>query len=197
MTLYSRRKRFDGLSESIGKKFSKAGLSPNQWTLLSIPLALISGYMLSQGLFAFGAAFLIMAAFLDMVDGAVARHTGKVGKKGAFLERITDRYVEGIILFSLLLAGLPGFFLPSFAWIFLLMFGGILTSYSKAAAEKEIVQDLRGGIIERAERLVGLFIGIILAVFNPIYLTWAIALLAVLANVSAIQRIWKAWNANE
>ena len=44
--------------------------------------------------------------------------------------------------------------------------------------------------MERAERLIILFIGIIAGAFNPFYLTCVVALLAVLTNISALQRIW-------
>ena len=51
-------------------------------------------------------------------------------------------------------------------------------------------KNVKGGILERAERLMILFIGILLAALDLMYLTYVIALLAVLANISALQRIW-------
>jgi len=129
-----------------------------------------------------------------MVDGAVARVTGKASRFGAYLDTIVDRYVEAIIVFGLLFIGLPEFFIPIYAWIFLYLFGSMMTTYAKAAAkEKEIIpegKELKGGILERAERLIILFIGIIAAAFNPMYLTYVIVLLAILTNISALQRIW-------
>ncbi len=68
-----------------------------------------------------------------------------------------------------------------------------MTTYAKAAAkEKEIIaegKELKGGLLERAERLLILFAGILLAIANPLFLTYTIALLAVLSNISALQRI--------
>ena len=66
-----------------------------------------------------------------------------------------------------------------------------MTTYVKAAAkEKELVEkELKGGLLERAERLIILFIGILLAYFDKFYLTYIIVVLAVLTNISALQRI--------
>src|SRR3989338_7528492 len=73
-------------------------------------------------------------------------------------------------------------------------FGSFLTTYAKSAAkEKEIIREgkeLKGGLLERAERLFILFIGIVLAAFNPLWLVYVLALLAVLTNFSALQRIF-------
>ena len=65
-----------------------------------------------------------------------------------------------------------------------------MTYYSKAAAkEKDFVKsEIRGGLVERAERLLILFAGILLAGIDAVYLTFAIVLLAFLSNVTVIQR---------
>lgn len=193
MTFYKNREKFNTLSIKIGIGFSKLRLSPNTWTGISILPALAAVYFLVQADFLIAAGLFILSGFLDMVDGAVARVTGKVSKKGAYLDTVVDRYVEGIIVFGLLFAGLPPLFqIPVFAWVFVYLFGGIMTTYVKAAAkEKDLTggKEIKGGLLERAERLLILFIGIILASFEPLYLTWVIAILAVLTNISAFQRI--------
>lgn len=194
MTLYAKRQRFEKLSNKMGIIFSKVGLSPNQWTLLTLVPTIIALYFLVKEAFLFAAVFFIVAAFVDLIDGSVARVMGKVTKLGAYLDTIIDRYVEGIILFGLLFASLPGFIIPVYGWIFLFFFGGMMTTYAKSAAkEKDLVEkELNGGLLERAERLFLLFIGILLAAYTPLFLTVVIALLAVLSNISALQRIWKA-----
>jgi len=196
MTLYKNRQKFAGFSIKLGIVFSKIGLSPNQWTLFTLVPTFIALYFLIKESFLVAGAFFIVASFIDMIDGAVARVTGRVSKLGAYLDTIVDRYVEGIIIFGLLFASLPnlvvsGFTIPIQALIFIYFFGSMMTTYSKAAAkEKELTEkEIKGGILERAERLIILFIGILLASYNPLYLTYIIALLAVLTNISAIQRI--------
>jgi phosphatidylglycerophosphate synthase len=197
MTLYKNRERFSRLSVKVGVAFARLGLSPNQWTLVTVLPALAAVWFLIKEQFLWAALFFLIAAFIDIVDGSVARVTGRVTKLGAYLDTIIDRYVEGLVVFGLLFASLPALPLPwlgmpAHAWIFIYFFGALMTTYAKAAAkEKELVEkELRGGLLERAERLIILFIGILLAHFDPFYLTYVIVILAVLANVSALQRIW-------
>ena len=194
MTLYKKRQRFGGVSLAIGSIFSRAGLSPNQWTILTIVPTLLSLYYLMRSEFLLAALFLIIAGFLDMVDGAVARVMGKVTKLGAYLDTMMDRYVEALIILGLLFVALPDFYFSSSVWLFLYFMGALFTTYAKAAAkEKELVEEeLKGGILERAERLLILFAGIVLAHFNVLYLTYIIVVLAVLTNISALQRMYGA-----
>jgi len=194
MTLYKKRQRFGGVSLAIGSIFSRAGLSPNQWTILTIVPTLLSLHYLMRSEFLLAALFLIIAGFLDMVDGAVARVMGKVTKLGAYLDTMMDRYVEALIILGLLFVALPDFYFPSSVWLFLYFMGSLFTTYAKAAAkEKELVdEELKGGILERAERLLILFAGIVLAHFNVMYLTYIIVALAVLTNISALQRMYGA-----
>ena len=135
---------------------------------------------------------LLLAAFIDVIDGAVARVTGRVTNLGAYIDCITDRYVEFIVILSLLFITLPFFLVQSPVWIILIVFGAMMTTYAKAAAkEKELVdKEIKGGILERAERIFVLFIGITLAYFNPLYLVYVLALLAILTNLTTLQRIY-------
>ncbi len=192
--LYKNRKKFSNLSVKIGILFSKIPLTPNQWTIFSLVPAIVAVYFLSQQDFLLAGGLFIIAGFLDMVDGAVARVTGRTSRFGAYLDTIVDRYVEAIVVFGLLFVGLPGFYIPAYAWIFLYLFGSMMTTYAKSAAkEKELIPDgkeLKGGILERAERMIILFIGIVAAAFNPMYLTYVIVALAILTNISTLQRIW-------
>ncbi len=198
MTLYKRRERFEHLSIKIGIAFSKAGLSPNQWTAVSIIPVLIAFYFLTQANFLAAALFFIISSFLDLVDGSVARVTGRVSRLGAYLDTVVDRYIEFIIILGLLFVFLPKpdfpviKDIPMAAWIFLYLFGGMMTTYVKAAArEKGILEsgELKGGLLERAERLVILFIGILFAAVTPVILSYIIILLAILTNISALQRM--------
>ena len=195
MVIYQRRERFDYFSTRVGIIFSQLRLSPNVWTILSLFPAIVGAYFIVQQDFYIAVAFFAVAAFLDVIDGSVARVMGKVTKFGAFLDTIVDRYVEGILLLSFLLLPLPAFFVPHYVLIFLVLFGDMLTTYAKAAAkEKELIvgMELRGGIMERPERMVLFFIGILAASVNLLYLTYILVLLAVLTNLTALQRIWSA-----
>jgi archaetidylinositol phosphate synthase len=190
--LSNRRQRFSRAESVIGKRLSF--LSANTWTALSIIFGLFAAYFIATGSFITGAVLFLIAAFCDAVDGAVARFKKNVSRQGAYLDTIVDRYVEFFIIIGLFFSGLPDFFLPGKAWLFVYMFGAMMTTYSRAAAkEKELVkEELRYGLLERQERMGLLFIGILLAALNVKYLVYIIALLAVLANITALQRAWKA-----
>ncbi|MBU0898197.1 MAG: CDP-alcohol phosphatidyltransferase family protein [Nanoarchaeota archaeon] len=198
MAFYKNRQKFGGFSIKIGIIFSKFRLSPNTWTIISLIPALVAVWFLMQESFLIAALLFIFSAFIDLIDGSVARVTGRVSVFGAYLDTVVDRYVEAIIIFGLLFASLPAFAIPMTniivpvsALIFLYFFGGLMTTYVKAAAkEKGLVEkELKGGLLERAERLMLLFVGILLAIYDPMLLTYMLVLLAVLTNITAFQRI--------
>lgn len=192
MTLYKRREKFEGLSERMGKFFAGFGLSPNKWTLISILPALLTAYYLYLNEFLFAVAALFFTILLDVVDGSVARHTKKTTNLGAYMDTITDRYVEFIVIVGLLFADIQGLFLPMGFWILLFLFGSFMTTYAKAAAsEKKLVhKEMKGGILERTDRMVVLLIGLLAGILNPLYLGYVVVLLAILTNISALQRIY-------
>ncbi|MFA4906819.1 MAG: CDP-alcohol phosphatidyltransferase family protein [archaeon] len=196
--LYAIREKFSRISKAIGKAFSGTGLSPNQLSLISIPLALITVALIILQSFWLAALFLIITAFWDLVDGAVARETGKATKFGGYLDGVVDKYVETIIALSLLFVPLPAFFVPAAFWIALYVFGEMNTTYAKAAAVEKGASktEIRGGILERPERTIILLIGILLASFGLAYLTYIIVILAVLSNVTVLQRILLAHKAS-
>ena len=184
------RKRFSFLSIKVGMVFSKLPLTPNQWTLISVLPAIASAYFIINQQFLHAAFLFGMASFLDLVDGSVARVTGRVTKKGGYLDTIIDRYIEGMIIFGLFFVPLP---IPNAtAWLFLYLFGSMMTTYAKAAAKEKGLteEELRGGLTERAERLILLFAGLLVANISKTYLGYVIIILAILSNVTAFQRIY-------
>ena len=140
--LEEKREKFQKISEVTGKFFSKLPLTPNQYTLISLFFVILSFWFLIQVNLVLALIFFLLAAFLDFIDGAVAKFTKRETKKGAYLDTICDRYVEGIILLGFLFLPLADFLLPAKIWIFLAFFGSLMTTYAKAAAkEKELVSE--------------------------------------------------------
>lgn len=189
MTLYKNRDNFAGASEKIGAIFSKLGLTPNQWTFLSVIVVLIAGWFLINHNFFIGAVFVAISVFLDVVDGAVARHTKTASSRGAYIDTIVDRYVEAIIIFALLFITLPIFIFDASIWLFAYFFGFMMTTYAKASAKEKLGKEIRGGFLERSDRVILLTIGLFLASLNQVYLIYIIILLAFLSNITALQRI--------
>ncbi len=198
--LDTKRHWFKSLEVLIGKIFSLLPITPNGYTYLSGVFALIGMYYMITQKLGLSIIFFFIGGFLDFIDGAVARHRNVSTKVGAYLDTIFDRYVEGMIFFGLLFLPLPTIYFPAYAWIFLAVFGSIVTTYAKAAAkEKELVnQELKGGILSRGERLILVFLALILGLIYPdfIYTTYIIILIAVLGNITAIQRVYSAIKIN-
>ena len=173
------------------------GLSPNAWTLISLVPALAGLVALVMHQLALGLAMFALSAFIDIVDGTVARVTNQVSDKGAYIDGVVDRYVELMLYLGLLIYIGRGDFLghPNEVWIVLLIFGGLMTSFVRAYADhRGIVKDpgelkRMGGLLERLERLMLLYFGMFLGLFDIQWLMAVIALTALLANATALQRI--------
>jgi len=189
--LYKKRKYFNDLSSNIGKTLVRIPLSPNQWTVSSLVLAVILFYFLLNQEFLISFIVCIFAVSVDMVDGAVARASNRVTKFGAYLDTIVDRFVEFFIIFGLFFVGYPDFILSSQAWLMILFFGSMMSTYSKPAAfEKGLInkESKGGGILEHTDRLLIFLIIILISYFSLQYATYLIALTSVLTLVSFAQR---------
>jgi archaetidylinositol phosphate synthase len=188
----------ESISNSFGIMFAKIPLTPNQWTVLSVVPAIAGFWFLIQGRMMEAMALFAFSAVMDAIDGGVARVTGTTSRLGAFLDGIVDRVVEGLLLFGLLISKImPDWMLPAYVWIALLLFAGTgMTSFVRAYADhrKALTDEKKlkkmGGILERAERLILVFAGMVAFFWNPVYLTYAIAAAGVLACLTTLQRIW-------
>ena len=189
--LYAQRERFAGFSEGVGRLFSRLPLSANQWTMLSLVAIAACVFFILSHVYMMAAFFLLVAGFVDVVDGAVARFTKTATPRGAYLDTVIDRYVEGAVAVALLFIPAPSLFLPFSAWVGIYLIGAFMTTYVKAAAkEKELTKhDIRGGIAERSERLLLLFVGLLLGSFNLTVLAAFIVVLAVVSHITALQRL--------
>jgi len=127
----------------------------------------------------------------------VARVTHQASKKGAFLDGIVDRYVELLLYLGLMLYLGRGEYLglPHEVWFMLLLFGSLMTTFVRAYADhrgmvkgEERLKRM-GGLLERFERLMLLYAGMFLGLFNTDWLMAVIVIAAVLANATALQRI--------
>lgn len=187
--LYKNRQKFQRQNESFGRFFSRLPLTPNQWTLVSVIVAIISAYFITQGNYVFASVFFALAAVCDIIDGSVARARNQASPKGGHIDNLADRYVEFIIILSLMFVQLPLYYIDSKVWLLLLLFGGMMTTYAKASAAEKMKKEVKGGILERGERMILLFIGIIFAAISLDILMGVIVLAAILSVITAAQRI--------
>ncbi|OIO20868.1 hypothetical protein AUJ17_05705 [Candidatus Micrarchaeota archaeon CG1_02_47_40] len=185
------------MSECAGEFFARFPLSPNQWTLLSVLLALGGFFALLGRNVTFAAAFFLLSFFCDLVDGAVARKRGEKTKFGAYLDGMCDRYVEFLLLFGMLFYPLPAFLLPTYAWLFLILFfGTCMTAFAKAyashrgAMEREKV-DAMSSVFQRSERGFVLFLALVMLAFDAQFAVYLLVLAAVLSAIAVAQIILK------
>lgn len=187
---------FEKIEKLVGNFFSYLSITPNQYTLISVLFAFGTLYFLIKQNLIIATIFFLIAGFLDFIDGAVARYKNIPTKVGAYLDTICDRYVEGTLFLGMLFLPLPKIFLPAPLWIFLILFGSLMTTYTKAAAkEKDLVsQELKGGFLSRAERIILLLIALTLGAIEPsfIWMTYLLIFIAILTNFTALQRIYSA-----
>ena len=190
--LEQKREKFQNLSIKTGHFFSKFRLHPDFFTLISLLFGFFCFLSLFKRNLILAILFFLLASILDFIDGAVARASGRVTKLGAYLDTIVDRYVEAMVLFGFLFLPLPEIVFSVYIWIFLSLFGSLMTTYSKSAAkEKEILEEeLKKGLLGRPERMILIFLAMIFGIFNPFWTVYTLIIFAILANFTAFQRIY-------
>ncbi|MCX5807860.1 MAG: CDP-alcohol phosphatidyltransferase family protein [Proteobacteria bacterium] len=163
--------------------FKNKVINPNVFTIAGMVFAIISSFCIAFGFLLFGAIFLLVSGFFDLMDGALARNTGNVTIFGAFLDSVLDRYSDLSIMFGLFIFfAMQGDILYAILTFFASI-GIAIIPYAKARAEASSIQ-CNTGILERPERLIILFIGLL---FN--LLPYVVIILAVLTHATVIQRI--------
>lgn len=194
------RRFFKGALDRVARLFAQLGVSPNQLTLAGLVLQGIVAVVIARGHLRLGGVLLILFSIFDAFDGALARLTGRASRFGAFFDATLDRYAEALILLGLLVyySGQSGA-RSEILLIYVAMVGSLLVSYTRAKAESLNIPCLEG-ILTRAERVALLVIGLLLAGWQPVAgwppaLTWVLWLLAVLSNVTAVQRLWTVYKA--
>lgn len=171
-----------GIADRVGRSVGALGITPNMISLVGFAGNVLAAWLITrEQLLLAGFVFLFFSA-LDFVDGAVARATGQASDYGAVFDAVLDRLGEAVTLTGIAwYFGERGEYVQAGATYAALM-GSILVSYTRARADVNGLS-MREGIFRRQERVVLLTLGLW---FNG--LTAAIWILAVLANVTALQR---------
>ncbi len=154
-------------------------------TVTGLFLNVIVALVLALGHPVLGGILVLAANAFDMLDGAVARVSGKGSRFGAFFDSTLDRYAEAVM------------YLGVMAWLvtlgdnmtllaaYLSIVGSFMVSYARARAEGLGVQG-EVGLLPRPERILLLALALILHQYLLAPVLW---LLAVLTNLTALQRI--------
>jgi CDP-diacylglycerol---glycerol-3-phosphate 3-phosphatidyltransferase len=179
------RTLFKGFLDPIGGFFNRIGITPNMMTMMGLLGNIVGAWFLAQGNMVLGGVFVLICTPFDALDGTMARLRGEASDFGAFVDSVTDRYSELFILGGLLYHFIQVNDSVSAVAVYVATAGSVLVSYVKARADS-LKFDANVGILTRMERYLVLAP---LLVFNqPTIAVWIVA---VLANVTALQRIWK------
>jgi CDP-diacylglycerol--glycerol-3-phosphate 3-phosphatidyltransferase len=172
----------------VGDNLRRAGITADHLTVAGLVFAAATSIAIANG--ALRAALLlgVLCALPDVLDGAVAKASGTAGPRGAFFDSVSDRVSDALILGGVawyLSTAHPGRIavLPM-----AVLAASMLVSYERARAES-LGFDARGGLMERAERLVLLAIGLL---FDSVLVAVLWIMLA-LTLATAVQRFVKVW----
>lgn len=179
------------ISQPVARAVARTGLTPNQITALGVLGNIIAGVLIGFGFFVAGAILMLLGGVLDLIDGALARLTHRATAFGEVFDAVMDRYSEGIVLFGLLIWELNRAHQVESALIFATIVGSIQVSYTRARAEV-IRMDVKEGLFTRAERVLLLAIALLFSAV-PHLLLIILWILAVLTNVTALQRLYYVW----
>src|SRR5438045_374439 len=199
--MFSRRiqQRARHLVMLLIRPLAQLGVTPNTLTVIGLLLSIVTAVVIAQGYLVAGGLLVLFAGIFDMFDGAMARFLNTATTFGAFFDSTLDRYSESIILFGMLMYALQRPDLHDIFWpfaheqlwmiavIFIAVVGSLMVSYTKARAEG-LGLECKTGLLARPERVVLLAIGLLSGTS-----IWALALLAIFSQVTAIERVVYVW----
>ncbi len=199
------KERYLRVVEPLGNLFARLGVHPNILSFAGLVLSVVAGLIYSTGNFLLGGCMVILSGTCDVLDGLLARKTGKVSKFGAFFDSTLDRFGEVVIF-----AGIAWYFaggesfLPMISpspdtggspwavvFIILAIAGSFMVSYTRARAEGLGVE-CKVGLMQRPERITLLILGSLLGgipVVGNLIMEITLFLLAISANITAVHRM--------
>ena len=175
------------LIDPIVGALSKVGVTPNMLTLAGVLGNAGAAFLAARGDFMPAGIVMLAASSLDMLDGALARATGKATRFGSVFDAVMDRVSEAAVLFGLLYYFSDRGGREEELLIFAALAASFLVSYTRARAEIVDIP-LREGLFGRAERVLLLGIGLMID-----QATVALWILAIAAGATAIQRLALVW----
>ncbi|HEV2035717.1 MAG TPA: CDP-alcohol phosphatidyltransferase family protein [Candidatus Dormibacteraeota bacterium] len=179
-------------AQALMAALGRLPITPNQITFIGLGLTFVASVLVALGHLQWAGVVLIFAGTFDILDGALARSSGRSYAYGAFLDSTLDRYSEAAIYIGLTFyfASTNG---PIQRWLLLAtvaaLAGSFLVSYVRARAQS-LGFTCETGLFKRPERVVVTVVGLI---FGGVVLAFVVFLLAILTNLTALQRIREVW----
>jgi len=182
------RKPVDKAVKPIGNALRKTGLTPDHLTVLGLLVGVGAAFAIGSGRLRLGLLLVILAALPDLFDGALAKATDASSQRGAFFDSTVDRVTD-----AFLLGGIAWYFASTESahmaiLPFAVMAVSSIISYERAKAESLGIE-AKGGLMERAERIIAICVGLLF----PVLLIPILWIMLVLTSITAIQRFMKVW----
>lgn len=183
------RAPIEKLVRPVGMLLRRTGMSPDHLTILGISFAVAAAVCISQGALRGGFVLVILAAVPDMLDGALAKAQNTASQRGAFFDSVIDRVTD-----SVLFGGVAWFFAseksPHLALLPMAIMGfSSLISYERAKAEA-LGLYAKGGLMERAERIIVLLFGLLFdSLLVPVL--WVMLVLTIITAVQRFVGVWR------
>ncbi|MCH7698914.1 MAG: CDP-alcohol phosphatidyltransferase family protein [Chloroflexi bacterium] len=167
---------------------ARTGVTPNHLSLLGFSGNVGAAVLAARGDFLWAGIVMLVFSAMDMLDGALARATGRATRFGAVLDAALDRMSE-----AALLSGLGYYFAErgqteETMLCFAALAGSLLVSYVRAHALSQGL-DLQDGLFTRVERVI--LLAVVLMIDQVRVGLW---ILAVLTMLTGVQRLYVAWD---
>jgi CDP-diacylglycerol--glycerol-3-phosphate 3-phosphatidyltransferase len=172
----------------VAANLRRTGLTADHFTVLGVSMSLLAAVAIANGWLEGGLVLLILTAVPDVLDGAVAKASGTASPRGAFFDSVCDRVAD-----ALLLGGIAWYLSNTEGGHVVLLpmavlAASLIISYERAKADS-LGYDARGGLMERAERLIFLGFGLL---FESLLVAVLWVMLA-LTLFTAVQRFVNVW----
>jgi CDP-diacylglycerol---glycerol-3-phosphate 3-phosphatidyltransferase len=183
------RSSFEKGLRPIGANIRRTGITADHLTVTGVVMAAGAAVAIGAGALELGLLLLALAAVPDLLDGAVAKASGTAGPRGAFFDSVADRVTDALLLGGVAwyLAGAHSGRIAVLPMAVLAT--SMLISYERAKAEA-LGYDARGGLMERAERIIALGIGLLFEVLL-IPILWLMLGLTLLTAVQRFAKVWR------
>lgn len=176
----------------IGSALRRTGMSPDHLTITGLVVAVAAAVAIGLGALRGGLVLVILAALPDLFDGALAKASNSSSQRGAFFDSVVDRVTDAVLLGGVAwhLGAKHGFHAAIVPYA--VMAVSSIISYERAKAES-LGLTAKGGLMERAERIILLCIGLLFGwLLLPIM--W---LMLILTSITAVQRFFMVWKQAE
>lgn len=178
--------------DPIVAAIARTGITPNGITAIGFIVNAAAAVLAARGMLLAAGIVMLAGSGLDLVDGALARATGRATRFGAVFDAVLDRYSEAVVLLGLLVYELDRDRNVQVTLLFAALTGSVLVSYVRARAETMGMRP-REGLFTRPERVVLTALAMIIGHWWSGAITGALWILAALTNVTALQRVYYVW----